>query len=174
MRRKIYAVYFCLWWFACSCTSEGGQEALVGKWQPVFDQTACLKNMPKAWRSTFDAKPKAQQTAILKEIAEQFERDNWIEFRQDNTFEQSLADGETKRMGKWSIKGGGAQISLQWLKNKDDKNPQRETCQITTLDKQSLILATNSAQVPKLAFVRYKEKKKTINDRNIQKAGIKP
>lgn len=136
-----------------NCADSGKDTKIVGKWRLVFDREACLQNMPEKQRKAFDAQPKAQQDAILKEIAEQVERDNWIEFRADQSFEQVLLEGETKHMGKWEIKGGGTQILFKWLKNANDKTPQRETCKIIRLEKNALILQTNHAKTRTLSFV---------------------
>jgi hypothetical protein len=155
-----------------SCNETDKGKDLVGKWKLVFDREACLKNMPKGLRKTFDAQPKAQQEAILKEIAVQVERDNWIEFKQDNSFEQVLLEGETKKVGKWQIKGG-TQILLQLFKNKDDKSPERETCEIVTLNKNALVLKTNSPHAPQLVFNRASTKPALEAPKTTQKAQIK-
>lgn len=140
-----------------SCAGTAYQDKnLVGKWRLVFDRQDCLANMPPNQRKIFEAQPKVQQEVILKEIATQIERDNWIHFKNDHTFEQILLDGEIKYGGKWEIKNGGTQIALQWLKNKDDKNVQRETCQIVLLKSNALVLQSKDKKVKKLSFTPYK------------------
>jgi hypothetical protein len=177
-KRRMRRIYLVAFWLVCvgfsSCATAGKDKKLVGKWRLVFDREACLQNMPEKQRKAFDAQPKAQQEAILKEIAEQVERDNWIEFRADQSFEQVLLEGETKHIGKWEIKGGGTQVLLKWLKNPNDKTPQRETCNIIRLEKNTLVLETNHAKTRRLSFVPHTAaKNKKESSKPIQKAQAK-
>lgn len=151
----------------CSCSEAGKEQLLVGKWNVKFDRKACLANMQPLDKKAFESQPKAQQEAILKEIAIQIERDSWIEFKKDHTFEQVLLDGETKYMGQWEIKGGGSMLSLNWLKNKTDKTPQKETCEIIQLDAQNLYLRTKDKTTPELAYKRH-------HGSPLKKASLKP
>ena len=160
-----------------SCTGENNEKLLVGKWQIAFDRKECLQHMNTDERKMFEAKSTVQQEVIIKDIAIQIERDNWISFQADHTFEQVFSEGETKQIGKWEIKNGNTELSLQWLKNKEDKNPQRQTCKIIRLDAQHLILESYGREGKQNSFVPYQAKptkKSTPTEKNTpQKAQIK-
>ncbi len=152
--QKIF-IFLGLFWGACACGEAGKEKMLVGKWAIRFDQKACIAQMQKADKQIFQAQPEPQKQAILKEIAIQIERDSWIEFKADKTFEQVLLEGETKYTGKWQIKSGGTRLELTW--NKATKTT--ESCNILLLDAQNLTLGTTDKNTPELAYKRYTKPK---------------
>jgi hypothetical protein len=117
----------------CGGADDKAVALLTRKWQFEFDRESYLQNMSEEERKVFGKVTAKQKEIILKQLEEQFEQNNLIEFKKDFTFEQILQEGEIKKGGNWELEADGKLLRLRWQQpNKKERMSEEQTIQELT------------------------------------------
>ena len=144
--------------FCVACTDTQKTKHLTKKWQLAFDRQTCIALMPKSERAIFNGQSAPQQEVILSQLKKDFERNNYLAFRADETFEQVLSEGENRYKGKWKLKNNGALLQLQWKKNEQSTEVFQENMAVMSLEANKLVLGLADKK-QQLMFSPYQVKK---------------